>query len=167
MKPTPLLPALPRLLSSLATVLLFLGGCATPPRVKRPEIISSNAFYYPSEALARQAREFRKKQRPPADFQYLAGSSDPRDYRRAAIIKSAVPLYPAGPLAQRLPGRVVVEGIVDAAGDIIEVFIVRSTDGRFEEPAAEALKGYKFEPARYKGHPVLDVVSQEFVFNPE
>lgn len=78
----------------------------------------------------------------------------------------AVPMYPESLYKARVPGRVVVEFVVDTTGraEMETVGVVSATDPLFTEAVRRALPDARFKPARIAGHPVPQVVRQPFTF---
>jgi protein TonB len=51
-------------------------------------------------------------------------------------------------------GVVLVKCTIDVQGNVVETEVEKSSHGEFEKPAVEALKRWKFKPARQDGNPV-------------
>ncbi|MEM6675133.1 MAG: TonB family protein, partial [Planctomycetota bacterium] len=62
------------------------------------------------------------------------------------------------------PGAVTVLLIVDEKGDVIEARVQSSTDSAFEEPALEAVRRWRFAPARLDGEPIRARFRQTLTF---
>jgi len=58
------------------------------------------------------------------------------------------PVYPGGIDAPTEPVTVKVGCVVDKTGSVSELYIVSTTDSRFDETAMKTVQGWKFEPAR-------------------
>lgn len=56
-------------------------------------------------------------------------------------------------------GVVVVKCTVDEQGNVVEPTIEKSTHADFDQPALEALRKWKFKPARQDGNAVAKKVS--------
>src|SRR5215207_2181911 len=82
---------------------------------------------------------------------------------------SAAPVYPRDLLAIGLEGSVQATYIVDSTGrvDTTTVEVVRSDDPRFTESVRNALGQSRFRPAKRRGKPVRQLVSQKFSFRIE
>lgn len=76
------------------------------------------------------------------------------------------PVYPDSLFRARVPGRVVVEFVVDTTGraEAETVGVVSTTDPRFTEAVRSALADARFKPARVAGHLVPQIVRQPFTF---
>lgn len=76
------------------------------------------------------------------------------------------PVYPDSLYRARVPGRVVVEFVVDTTGraETETVGVVSATDPLFTEAVRHALADARFKPARVAGRPVPQVVRQPFTF---
>jgi protein TonB len=79
------------------------------------------------------------------------------------------PRFPPVMLSAGIPGKVVVQYIVNTDGhvDSSSLRIVRSSHQAFEEPAREALLGCPFKPGRSHGRPVRVLVQQAIGFRVE
>jgi TonB family protein len=55
--------------------------------------------------------------------------------------------------------------IIDAKGNVQDASVVRSTDPDFSAAALEAVKQWKYSPARKSGQPVNIAVQMPVVFN--
>jgi TonB family protein len=141
----------------------LLAGCSTPTTPAEPEVVRSDAFYAESPRLARQAKRIWDA-RHPNNYLILVGSADERDYINAVVTKYVPPVFPAGLAAEGIEGYVVVEGVLDSSGKLVEVIVIQSSDRRFEDAAREAFKQWTFQPKRYKGVPIMSVVSQRLEF---
>ncbi|HEU5079846.1 MAG TPA: TonB family protein [Opitutaceae bacterium] len=64
------------------------------------------------------------------------------------------PAYPAQLRALGVSGEVFVEFVVDEAGRVGDVRVIRSSHSEFEAVALKALVKWRFEPGRLHGHPV-------------
>lgn len=70
------------------------------------------------------------------------------------VISMVAPKYPVALRLNGTRGEVLMEFTVDAAGEVCELVIVKSTHPEFEPSAIEALLQWKFEPALVNGQPV-------------
>lgn len=80
------------------------------------------------------------------------------------LIKREEPEYPYALRRFRLEGRVQIEFEVDTAGRVQNPVISQSNNPAFDEPAIEALRASKFEPAKQDGKPVKARIRQEIRF---
>ncbi|MDP3070650.1 MAG: TonB family protein [Opitutaceae bacterium] len=69
-------------------------------------------------------------------------------------ITQARPVYPREMRASGLRGEVVVDFIVDIEGRVRNAYAARSLNPAFDDPAIEAVRQWKFEPARVGNRPV-------------
>ena len=84
---------------------------------------------------------------------------------RKAVVKKIEPEYPAMARQVRLSGRVQVDVIIDAAGNVEKVNIVRG-NVLLSSSAANALKRWKFTPFTGAGaKPVKAIASLTFDFH--
>ncbi len=77
------------------------------------------------------------------------------------------PQYPYEMSRAGISGEVVVEFIINNAGDVVDTRIIRSSHREFEVPAMQAVQKWKFKPGRRGGRAVATRVSQLIEFNLE
>lgn len=70
---------------------------------------------------------------------------------RPVPVKAIPPTYPPDMLQQEVSGLVNVVVIIDASGNVVERAVAKSTRPEFERPALEAVKKWKFKPAKKAG----------------
>ena len=75
------------------------------------------------------------------------------DVRPARLIKAVPPAYPALARANRVTGDVTLDALIDASGKVTDVKVVAGHN-LLREAAIEALRSWKYEPARLGGRPV-------------
>ena len=82
------------------------------------------------------------------------------------LVKRSHSQYPAEAQRRRIEGKVVMEAVVDTAGNVGEVRVVRSLDKEFglDDEAVKALKKWKFKPVTKDGVavPVLIEVTMDY-----
>jgi protein TonB len=93
----------------------------------------------------------------------LAKTEEPGtpSYEPATVVSSSEPVYPAMAVGS---GTVVLGVSIDAAGEIQDVKVIKDSEA-FRSSALEAIKKWKFEPARLGGKPVPSVVPVAFSFS--
>lgn len=79
-------------------------------------------------------------------------------------IKRTPPVYPFAMRSSGLRGDVVVEFVVDTEGRVKNPVVVRTLNPGFNEAALEAMRGWRFEPARLDGRPVNTRMQQAISF---
>ena len=84
---------------------------------------------------------------------------DPNQGNKRAISSSAV----AGTKPKR-QGTVILAVVVDVDGNVPEVKVVRSVTTELDQKAVEAVRKWKFEPARKNGLPVPVLINVEVNF---
>ena len=85
--------------------------------------------------------------------------------QRPSVTRRADPEYPAKARRMSVQGAVVVQLVVDAAGQPRNCTVVRATpNGFFEEAALAAARQMRFVPGKIKGQPVNTVVQLPFSF---
>lgn len=75
------------------------------------------------------------------------------------------PIYPYGMRRNGVTGNVEVGFIVTAAGDVVDAYVIRSTNRAFEDPALQAVTHWKFSPGYRGGRPVNTRMSVRIVFD--
>ena len=83
---------------------------------------------------------------------------------RKAVVKKIEPEYPAMARQVRLSGRVQVDVIIDAAGNVEKVNVVHG-NVLLSSSAANALKRWKFTPFSVGAKPVKAIASLTFDFH--
>jgi TonB family protein len=66
---------------------------------------------------------------------------------------------------EKVEGRVVLSFIVDSSGTVTDLAVVRATEPRLVNPTLDAVKQWKFLPARKEGAPVSCRVIQGVTFS--
>ncbi len=155
---------------------LSAGEAAAQSTWRRPnvEVASQRA----AEKLAREAARAQRPG-PPRPVQVWrpnqkrvlmepAGGFPKADTKPVAL-KQDPPEYPQAARRDGREGEVVVEFIVDEAGEVHTPRIVRSSDPMFEAPALAAVADWKFKPGRLNGVavPVRMQVPVAFALNQE
>jgi protein TonB len=74
------------------------------------------------------------------------------DIKPPALLHRVEPKYPDFAVQARVEGVVILEAEVDAAGQVIEVRVLRSA-GILDRFAAEAVKQWRYSPVLMNGHP--------------
>jgi TonB family protein len=73
--------------------------------------------------------------------------------QQARLIRSVPPIYPALARANRVNGDVVLDALIDAAGNVISVKAI-SGPPLLQQAAVETVRHWKYEPARLDGQAV-------------
>jgi protein TonB len=82
-------------------------------------------------------------------------------------VRTIAPEYPHVMRRDGVSGIVTVRCTVDEKGDVVDPVVEKSSNREFEEPALNALKKWKFKPARQDGNPVAIKVSIPVKFSVE
>jgi len=85
---------------------------------------------------------------PPSSRPAIGGQLQPPQ-----LISSTPPAYPAGARAQRVQGVVVLDVLVDETGKVAETTVI-SGPLSLQAAAKEALRNWRYEPARLNGEPI-------------
>ena len=80
-------------------------------------------------------------------------------------VKTPPPRYPDSLKREGVSGVVAVVIVIDEKGAIISSSIAKSSHAEFERPALEAVKNWKFKPAKKDGNPVKVRVTIPLRFN--
>jgi TonB family protein len=80
---------------------------------------------------------------------------DDRDVTAPRLVHRVEPKYPEFARRARMSGVVIVEGVISARGEVESARIVKSTtETILNESALEAVRQWRYEPARFRGQPV-------------
>ena len=80
-------------------------------------------------------------------------------------VKTPPPRYPDSLKREGVSGVVAVIIVIDEKGSIMSSSIAKSSHAEFERPALEAVKNWKFKPAKKDGNPVKVRVTIPLRFN--
>jgi len=73
-------------------------------------------------------------------------------------IKDVKPIYPPAALAERALGTVVVDATIGTDGTVLDVVVVRSVPA-LDRAAIDAVRQWRFLPARFNGEPIAVVAT--------
>jgi protein TonB len=82
-------------------------------------------------------------------------------------LKTPPPKYPDSLKREGVSGVVAVSIVIDEHGVVTSSTITKSSHPDFEKPALEAVKNWKFKPAKKDGNPVKVKVTLPLRFNVE
>ena len=88
-----------------------------------------------------------------------------KQFSPARVADLVYPVYPAEPGAGWKEENVRVAFVVDATGAVTEVRVISGPE-RFQKPAVEAVKQWKFQPAIFRGHPEAAAYEVAVPFRP-
>ena len=74
-------------------------------------------------------------------------------------VRTVAPEYPTAMRQGHVSGLVMVKCTIDDQGNVGDTTVVKSSNEAFDKPAVEALKRWKFKPARQDGNPVAATVT--------
>ncbi len=102
---------------------------------------------------------------PASDAIYEATMNDER-FAPAIVVFQPAPRYPKHLETLGLEGRVVVEFVIDTAGQVepASLRVLESTHQAFDQAAQTAMLESVFKPARLSGHPVRQLTRQAVRF---
>ncbi len=91
----------------------------------------------------------------------LRGESKACRFESPAIVSTQEPVYPAMAIG---PGTVIFAVTIGPSGEVKDVKTLQGAGG-FVDAAKQALKGWKFKPARLDGAPTTAVIPIAFSFS--
>ena len=74
-------------------------------------------------------------------------------------VRTVSPEYPEALRREKISGVVTVKCHIDENGNVTATEVEKSSNAAFEEPAVNAVRKWKFKPARQDGNPVAIKVS--------
>ncbi|HVS51645.1 MAG TPA: energy transducer TonB [Opitutaceae bacterium] len=74
-------------------------------------------------------------------------------------VRTVAPDYPPDLKHEGISGLVMVKCTIDEQGNVVEPQVEKSSNVGFEKPAVDALRRWKFKPAKQDGAPVSMKVS--------
>jgi protein TonB len=74
-------------------------------------------------------------------------------------VRMAAPEYPEKLRRDGVAGIVVIKCTIDETGSVVDPTIEKSSNPDFDQSALDAVKKWKFKPARMDGNPVAKKVS--------
>jgi len=80
-------------------------------------------------------------------------------------VKTPPPKYPDALRRDGISGVVAVAVVIDETGGVIDATVSKSSHMAFERPSLDALKSWKFKPARVAGNAVKVRVTVPMRFN--
>lgn len=160
--PRPSFHALQRMKYLLALLLSVLAGCTTTKEktytteyIQSAErrLAESTDEDSPTEEIENQAAFNSKLQE--SGSRYSTTPNSPNYVTKQAKLKEVVPpVFPSSIEDASLPVTVKLGCVVDARGKVSEIYVVESTDSRFNDAAIEALREWIFQPAESNGRKV-------------
>lgn len=81
-------------------------------------------------------------------------------------MRTPPPEYPRQLLAEQVAGMVVVEVVIDDHGRVDQAEIIKSTESAFNAPSIEAVKKWRFRPAKKDGQEVWMRLKLPLKFTP-
>lgn len=99
---------------------------------------------------------------PPDDGVLLAGEVD----EPVRVLTPVLPRYPRAMEVAGIPGRVVLQFVVDTTGAVEpgSLGVADFSDAAFVAPSRDAILATRFAPARARGHAVRQLVRQSLLF---
>lgn len=81
-----------------------------------------------------------------------------------ALLKTVAPKYPVAERRARKTGTVHVAFIIELDGKVSDAKVISSTDPVFDAPALDAVRQWRYKPARKEGEPIAIAVTVPVVF---
>lgn len=100
-------------------------------------------------AVAGRSEEFEKPDTPPVP------------------VRTPPPEYPSQLKRDGVSGMVVVNVVIEADGSVADVEVRKSTNSEFDAPALEAVKNWRFKPAKKDGNAIRSKVALPLKFSAE
>jgi protein TonB len=82
-------------------------------------------------------------------------------------VRTVAPDYPEDLRRDGTMGMVVIKCTIDVQGNVIDPEVEKSTNAGFDKAAVDAVKKWKFKPARQDGNPIAKKVSIPIKFTNE
>lgn len=83
------------------------------------------------------------------------------------VIKAYQPLYPFEHYKNRVPGKVLVQFMIEVDGRVSEIKVLEGTDKDFEIAAIQCISKWTFRPGMKDGKPQRTPAEMPFVFDSE
>jgi TonB family protein len=96
---------------------------------------------------------------------YLYGGTCDPSVQAPVPLREVRPSYTADDLRARTDGTVLLHGVVDEQGQVIDVRIVRSLSVGLDNESTKAFVQWRFQPALRLGTPVAVAITGEFQFH--
>jgi len=80
-------------------------------------------------------------------------------------VKRTAPAYPTELRVARVHGGVAVEFVIGLKGEVVGAQVISTADSRLNDAAVEAVKTWKYKPAKYRGHEVFCRTTTVVEFN--
>lgn len=74
-------------------------------------------------------------------------------------VRTVAPEYPPLMKTQNVSGVVMVKCTIDEQGNVTETVVAKTTNQAFDQSATDAVKKWKFKPARQDGNPIQVTVT--------
>jgi protein TonB len=80
-------------------------------------------------------------------------------------VRTVAPIYPPELRAQGVSGLVLVKCAIDPQGNVTDAIVAKSSNPGFEPRAVEAIRKWKFKPARQDGNAIAVEVTIPIKFD--
>ena len=88
-----------------------------------------------------------------------------RDVTPPVLVQRAEPRYPEASRRARKEGQVVIEAVITERGEVISPRVVQSTaDSTLNEAALQAVRQWRYQPARVRGQPARVYLTLQVTF---
>ena len=135
------------------------------PALKLPSAIPAPSPVDPDLKPGELVRSTLKKEEPFLVEEDLVLSEEMVDHPPKPLVRQQ-PRYPLAAQERSIEGEVVLKVLVGKTGEVKRVEVSKADPpGFFEEAARQAVSGWRFRPATFKGRPVQVWVSQTISFN--
>jgi periplasmic protein TonB len=90
---------------------------------------------------------------------------DGRDVTAPRLVQRVEPKYPEVARRARMSGDVIVEAVITDHGEVVSPRVMKSTtESILNQSALEAVRQWRYEPARFRGQPVPVYVTVKVTF---
>lgn len=130
------------------------------PKIRLLPLVVNDVPQVPRPMKSATLREYHQAQRAASHATYVT------DPRKIVTVARVEPEYPMEALERRKEGMVAIFFLVETDGNISNVDVIDSVNGRlFRKPALQAIRKWKFKPRTRKGRPVETPACHEFIFH--
>ncbi|MGH1365193.1 MAG: TonB family protein [Calditrichia bacterium] len=140
------------------------GNTATQPAATPPASVGQPTVAKQETLIVYRDRIVPEKKAPTVTIPQEPLIEALLDGGRRQYAKRVKPRYPAIYQKTGNEGKVFMEVIVGKTGKVENYRIIRSDGDLFSESATEAIKGFEYKPATYKGQPVSFKLVEPFFF---
>jgi TonB family protein len=138
------------------TIWLWVSGCATQPvaRAEYQDRADEKMKTPPRSETETAEQKADREAKEKALGRSIHTLSVGDDFTPSRLVRMVQPEYPAAARKSGIVGSAKVAVVIDESGAVGEATIVESSDPVFDLPALNAVKQWRFTPAKKNGKPV-------------